>query len=65
MAPPIRDADIYVTHTPCIHCMKVLINTGIKTVYYGKPYKLNTIAELLSLARVKLIEVPPVPNVPS
>ncbi len=55
----IRDADIYVTHTPCIHCMKVLINTGIRTVYYGKPYKLETIAELLSHARVKLVEVPP------
>ena len=62
---PIRDADIYVTHTPCIQCMKVLINTGIKTVFYGKPYKLHTIAELLAHARVKLVEVPPVPNASS
>ena len=45
--------------------MKVLINTGIKTVFYGKPYKLHTIADLLSHARVKLVEVPPVPNAPS
>ncbi len=54
---PIRDADIYVTHTPCIHCMKVLINTGIKTVFYGQPYKLAGISGLLSHARIKLIEV--------
>ena len=32
----IRDADIYVTHTPCIHCLKVLINTGVRTVYYAR-----------------------------
>jgi len=55
----IRDADIYVTHTPCIHCMKVLINTGIRTVFYGQPYKLATVAELIKQARVKLVEVGP------
>ncbi len=55
----IRDADVYVTHTPCIHCMKVLINTGIRTVYYGKEYKLHTIRELIAGARIQLVQVPP------
>jgi dCMP deaminase len=55
----IRDADIYVTHTPCIHCLKVLINTGMRTVYYERPYKLATIAELLAFARIKLVPVTP------
>ncbi len=54
----IRDAGIYVTHTPCIHCMKVLINTGIRNVFYGQPYKLHTVTELLQHARVKLVQVP-------
>ena len=54
----IRDADIYVTHTPCIHCLKVLINTGVRTVYYARPYKLNTVKELLKGASIKLVEVP-------
>lgn len=53
----INDADIYVTHTPCIHCMKVLINTGLRTVYYDRPYKLQTIDELLKHAQVKLVQV--------
>ncbi len=53
----IKDANIYVTHTPCIHCMKVLINTGIRTVYYDRPYKLDTIDDLLKFARVKLVQV--------
>jgi dCMP deaminase len=55
----IRDADIYVTHTPCIHCLKVLINTGIRTVYYGREYKLHTVSEVLKHAAVKLVQVAP------
>ena len=53
----IRDADIYVTHTPCIHCFKVVINTGIKRVLYEKPYKLATIDELRRYTDVALIPV--------
>ncbi len=53
----IRNADIYVTHTPCIHCFKVLINTGIRRIYYEKEYKLHTLKELLSLAEVQLEKV--------
>jgi dCMP deaminase len=53
----INDADIYVTHTPCIHCMKVLINTGVRTVYYDRPYKLQTIDDLLKHANLKLVQV--------
>lgn len=55
----IRDADIYITHTPCIHCFKVLINTGIKRVFYEKPYKLHTIQELLAYTDVTLEEIAP------
>jgi dCMP deaminase len=55
----IRDADIYITHTPCIHCFKVLINTGIRRIFYEKPYKLRTIEELLGHTDVTLEQVPP------
>jgi dCMP deaminase len=55
----IRDADIYITHTPCIHCFKVLINTGIKRVFYEKAYKLHTIEELLRYTDVTLEEIVP------
>jgi dCMP deaminase len=53
----IDGADIYVTHTPCIHCFKVIVNSGIGRVFYEKPYKLETISELRSLSGVELIEV--------
>jgi dCMP deaminase len=55
----IRGADIYITHTPCIHCFKVLINTGIRRIFYEKPYKLHTLDELRRYADVELIQVVP------
>jgi dCMP deaminase len=55
----IQGADIYITHTPCIHCFKVLINTGIRRIFYEKPYKLQTIEELLKYADVQLQQVVP------
>jgi dCMP deaminase len=53
----IRDADIYITHTPCIHCFKVLINTGIRRVLYEKPYKIATLADLRRHSQVELVQV--------
>ena len=53
----IRDADIYITHTPCIHCLKVLINTGIRRVFYEHEYKVHTLAELLRYTDVRLEHV--------
>jgi dCMP deaminase len=53
----IDDADIYVTHTPCIHCFKTIVNTGIRRVFFEKAYKLETIAELRAGAGVELIQV--------
>jgi dCMP deaminase len=53
----IRDADIYITHTPCIHCLKVLLNTGIRRVFYEHEYKLHTLVELLAHTDVRLERV--------
>jgi len=55
----IKDADIYITASPCIHCLKVLINVGIRTIYYDKPYKIENISELLRLSGVRLVQVTP------
>ena len=50
----IRDADIYITHTPCIQCVKVLINTGIRRIFYEREYKRATIEEVLRGANIEL-----------
>ena len=53
----IEGCDVYVTHTPCIHCLKVLVNTGVKRVFYERPYKIETIQELRERSGVELVEV--------
>ena len=55
----IQGGDIYVTHTPCIHCFKTLVNTGIRRVFYAKPYKMSTLEELRRYTGVELIAVEP------
>ena len=53
----IRDASIYITHSPCFHCLKTLVNTGIKNIYYEKPYKLASLDEILRYTDVRLEQV--------
>ena len=57
----IKDGAIYITHTPCIHCIKVLVNTGIKDIYYESPYKLQTLEEILRYTHVRMekVDLPP------
>jgi len=59
----IRDASIYITHSPCFHCFKTIVNTGIKHVYFERPYKLENLAELRRHSDVVLeqVDVPAAP----
>jgi len=54
----IEGASIYVTASPCIHCLKVLINVGMKKIYYATPYKIHTIEEMIRPLDIELIHVP-------
>jgi len=54
----IRGGSIYITHTPCIHCFKLLINTGITRICYERAYKLHTIEAMREYApQVELVQV--------
>lgn len=53
----VRDADLYCTHSPCYHCFKVLMNTGLRRIFYVKPYRLESIAELRLVAPVELLPI--------
>ena len=55
---PTADAEIYVTHFPCLQCCKAIIQAGIKTVYYAEDYKNHPYAiELFEQAGVKIEKV--------
>lgn len=44
---PTENADIYITHFPCLQCTKQLIQSGIKRVFYAEDYKNSPYAEEL------------------
>ncbi len=50
-------AEIYITASPCYHCLKTLINCGIKKFFYAMPYKMHNVEELVRLSGVELIHV--------
>ncbi|MDC2863342.1 ComE operon protein 2 [Bacillus sp. BP-3] len=52
-------AEIYVTHFPCLHCCKAIIQSGITAVYYAQDYKNHPYAlELFEQANVRIKHVP-------
>ncbi|WML45373.1 ComE operon protein 2 [Neobacillus sp. PS3-40] len=55
---PSAEAEIYVTHFPCLQCCKAIIQAGIKSVYYAEDYKNHPYAiELFEQANVKVEQV--------
>jgi len=34
-----RDADVFVTHAPCINCAKLIYGAGVRKVYYRNSYR--------------------------
>ena len=48
----IKDATIYITHSPCILCAKMLINAGIKRIVYSGDYPDELSLSLLNEAKI-------------
>ena len=53
----IEGSDIYSTTQPCVLCAKMLINAGIKKIYYYEEYPDKLALELLKEAEIKLIRL--------
>jgi len=41
------DADIFITHAPCLDCAKLIYQSGIRRVYFGQAYRDNAGIEFL------------------
>jgi dCMP deaminase len=48
---------IFVTHQPCIECAKLIYQSGVKTVYYSKSYRLSNGLDFLEKSGVEVIKV--------
>ena len=55
---PLENSIAYVTHCPCINCMKLLIATGISEIKYLHDYKNDELAISMVLEnKIKLIKL--------
>ncbi len=55
---PTENAEIYVTHFPCLQCCKQIIQAGIKKVYYAADYRNHPFAiQLFNEAKIELKKV--------
>jgi dCMP deaminase len=53
----IRDATLYCTNKPCVICSKMLINAGIKRIYYEEGYDDALSEQLFGEAGVELVRL--------
>lgn len=54
----LEGAALYTTHSPCLSCAKMLVNTGIYRIVYGKDYGDTDAVNLLTALGVELEFVP-------
>lgn len=51
------DADLFVTHSPCLDCAKLIYQSGIKRVYYGTAYRDNKGLEFLEKSGIQVEQI--------
>ena len=51
------DADIFITHSPCIECAKLIYQSGIKRVYFGENYRNTDGLDFLTASKINVIQV--------
>jgi len=56
----IEGADIYTTHLPCSICTKMLINAGIRKIFYEDGYPDELAGEMIEEAGIELIKIIPI-----
>jgi dCMP deaminase len=52
-----RDADIFITHAPCLNCAKLIYQSGISSVYYRNSYRDMAGLEFLEKSGLNVIKV--------
>ena len=50
-------ASIFITHSPCIDCAKLIYQSGITTVYYEESYRSTQGIAFLNKSGVKVVKV--------
>ena len=51
------DADIFITHSPCLDCAKLIYQSGIRRVWYGSEYRDSAGPEFLRKSGVEVTKL--------
>lgn len=51
-------ADLFVTHSPCMECAKLIHQSGIKRVFFGKEYRDDSGIKFLKDSGTEVIQIP-------
>ena len=52
-----QDSTMFITHAPCVECAKLIVQTGIRTVYWGQQYRDTTGLDLLHTTGIEVRSV--------
>lgn len=52
-----KDADIFVTHAPCMECAKLIYQSGVRRVFYGENYRDDAGIKFLEKSNIEIIQV--------
>lgn len=52
-----KKSTLYVTLSPCYECAKLIIQSGISKVYYSEEYRDTTGLDLLTQAKISVIQI--------
>jgi len=50
-------ATIFITHSPCIECSKLIYQSGIKRVYFGEQYRNTDGIDFLKASKIDVVKV--------
>lgn len=51
------NADLFVTHSPCIDCAKIIYQSGIRRVFFANAYRDNAGIDFLKASGVEVLQV--------
>jgi dCMP deaminase len=50
-------ADLFITHSPCLECAKLIYQSGIRKVYFGEAYRDDSGIDFLKKSNVEVVKV--------
>ena len=53
----LEGGEIYVTASPCFDCFKLVVNAGIRTIYYGEFYRDERVLQFAAELGIRLVHL--------